>query len=73
MAKVDRTVIIVAHRLSTLRQTARILVLSEGQIVEAGTYDELLGQGGVFTQLVLHAEDAIAANLSGAIPRDASP
>lgn len=52
----DRTVIMVAHRLSTLREADRILVFDQGRIVETGNYDELLARGGVFTQLVRSAE-----------------
>ena len=43
-----RTVISVAHRLSTLAAMDRIIVLKEGRIVESGGFDELLRQGGVF-------------------------
>jgi ATP-binding cassette subfamily B protein len=55
-ARADRTVIIVAHRLSTLRDANRIFVFADGRIVETGSYEELLEQGGVFTQLVRSAE-----------------
>jgi len=55
-AKVNRTVIIVAHRLSTLRDTDRILVFAKGRIVETGTYDELIKHDGVFAQLACHVE-----------------
>ena len=48
----NRTVILVAHRLSTLLHTDRILVFDEGRIVETGKYDELVEQGGVFAELV---------------------
>ena len=41
-ARADRTVILVAHRLTTLLDTDRILVFDEGQVVETGTYDELV-------------------------------
>jgi len=47
----DRTVICVAHRLSTLAGTDGIVVLSEGKIVEQGHFKELLRQGGVFAGL----------------------
>jgi ABC-type multidrug transport system fused ATPase/permease subunit len=47
----NRTVICVAHRLSTLRATDEILVLSHGRIVERGGFDELLDQGGRFTEM----------------------
>ncbi len=46
-----RTVICVAHRLSTLRSMDRILVLSQGRIVEQGTFDQLLALQGVFTTM----------------------
>lgn len=50
-AREDRTVILVAHRLSTLRDADRIFVFDAGRIVETGTYTELLHRGGVFTEL----------------------
>ncbi len=51
-ARVDRTVILVAHRLSTLLDTDRIFVFDEGRVVESGDYDDLVARGGVFTELV---------------------
>jgi len=47
----DRTVICVAHRLSTLANTDGIIVLSEGRIVEQGHYKELLRSNGIFAGL----------------------
>ena len=46
-----RTVVCVAHRLATLRAMDRIIVLERGRIVEDGTFDELLEQGGVFARM----------------------
>ncbi len=46
------TRIVVAHRLSTIRQCDRIIVLSGGKIAEDGTYDELIARDGLFTELV---------------------
>jgi ATP-binding cassette subfamily B protein len=57
----DRTTILVAHRLSTLRDANRIFVFDDGRIVEVGSYDELLQQGGVFAELVMSAENGVAA------------
>jgi ATP-binding cassette subfamily B protein len=51
-ARADRTVILVAHRLSTLRDAGRIFVFDEGQVVESGTYDDLVHRGGAFAELV---------------------
>jgi subfamily B ATP-binding cassette protein MsbA len=46
-----RTTICIAHRLSTVQKADRIVVLSEGQIVESGTHTELLQRGGVYQRL----------------------
>ncbi len=46
------TRIVIAHRLSTIRQCDRIIVLDKGKIIEDGTYDELIAQGGFFAELV---------------------
>ena len=46
------TRIVIAHRLSTIRHCDRILVLDGGQIVEDGTYDELIDKDGFFAELV---------------------
>ncbi|MDM0022343.1 ABC transporter ATP-binding protein [Variovorax saccharolyticus] len=46
-----RTVIMIAHRLSTLRNADKIIVLKDGIVVEEGTNDELVAQGGVYAEL----------------------
>ncbi len=48
----DRTTLIIAHRLATIRKADRILVFEQGHIVESGTYESLLQQGGRFASLV---------------------
>ena len=47
----DRTVLVIAHRLSTIREVDRILVLHRGRLVEAGTHEQLLGAGGLYSKL----------------------
>ena len=51
-ARLQVTRIVVAHRLSTIRGADRIVVLEHGRIVQTGTYEELVGQPGVFAQMV---------------------
>jgi ABC-type multidrug transport system fused ATPase/permease subunit len=46
-----RTSIVIAHRLSTVRNADRIIVLRDGQIIEAGNHDDLLARGGHYAEL----------------------
>jgi subfamily B ATP-binding cassette protein MsbA len=58
----NRTTLVIAHRLSTVRRADRIVVLVAGQIVEQGTHDELLALNAEYRKLYdLQFQDAGAA------------
>ncbi|MCZ6843448.1 MAG: ATP-binding cassette domain-containing protein, partial [SAR324 cluster bacterium] len=50
----DRTTVVIAHRLSTVRTADKIVVLNEGRVAEQGSHQELLARGGLYAQLVSH-------------------
>ncbi len=47
----NRTTLVIAHRLSTVRQADRIVVLDQGRVVAAGRHDKLIGEGGLYAKL----------------------
>jgi ATP-binding cassette subfamily C protein CydCD len=57
---VNRTTIVVAHRLSTIQAADIILVLNAGRVVEAGTHQQLLARRGFYAQLVEHQMAGVA-------------
>jgi len=58
-ATAGRTVLVVAHRLSTIISADRIVVLEDGRVVESGTYEELSAVDGPFTMLCRVREDVV--------------
>jgi subfamily B ATP-binding cassette protein MsbA len=47
----NRSTLIIAHRLSTVRRADRVVVLDRGRVVEQGTHGELLGREGIYAKL----------------------
>ncbi|MEP9350224.1 glucan ABC transporter ATP-binding protein/ permease [Xanthobacter sp. KR7-225] len=72
----DRTTFVIAHRLATVRDADRILVFERGRVVEAGTFEELVAQGGRFAalaraQFMAEAEGGAPGGGARAAQRDA--
>ena len=57
----QRTTIVIAHRLATVRAADRIIVLSDGQIVEQGNHTSLTQSGGLYARLARMQFDGLAA------------
>ena len=60
---VDRTSLVIAHRLSTVRNSDWIYVMGKGGIIEQGTHESLMGLKGKYTEMIAYSE----RNSSGAI------
>ena len=58
----DRTAIVIAHRLSTVRRMDQLIVLDRGRIGEAGSHDELLARGGIYASLWAHQSGGFLAS-----------
>ena len=52
LARMKCTRITIAHRMSTIRECKRIIVLSGGRVAEDGSYDELMARGGLFSEII---------------------
>ena len=55
----EKTVIMIAHRLKTVRHADQILVVDKGQIVQRGTHDELMEQDGIYRRFISGREQAV--------------
>lgn len=56
----NRTVLVIAHRLTTIRDAHRIVVMERGRIVEMGSHDELLERNGAYARLLASGEEIVA-------------
>lgn len=65
----DKTVIIIAHRLKTVRNAQQIVVIVNGEIAQRGTHQELMEQPGIYADFVNVREKAINWKLSGDKPQ----
>ena len=59
----DKTVIMIAHRLSTVRKADQILVLDKGWIIQRGRHEELMEQGGLYADFIRIREQAVGWSL----------
>ena len=58
----DRTTLIVAHRLATVKKADRIIVMDQGRVVAQGAHDDLVSEDGLYARLArLQFTDGIAA------------
>ncbi|KAG2437746.1 hypothetical protein HYH02_011122 [Chlamydomonas schloesseri] len=70
MSARDRTVVVIAHRLSTVRHADCIVVMDKGKIHEMGSHHELLSRRGIYWQLVCRQQYGIDPNAAGATDTD---
>ena len=59
----EKTVIMIAHRLKTVRHADQILVVDKGQIVQHGTHEELMAQDGIYRRFISGRERAVGWKL----------
>ena len=54
----EKTVIMIAHRLKTVRHADKIIVVDKGQVIQRGTHEELLRQDGIYRRFITCREQA---------------
>lgn len=59
----EKTVIMIAHRLKTVRHADQILVVDKGQIVQRGAHEELMAQDGIYRRFISGREQAVGWKL----------
>ena len=59
----EKTVVMIAHRLKTVRHADQIIVLDQGRIAQRGTHEELMQQDGIYRRFVLGREKAVSWRL----------
>ena len=61
----EKTVIMIAHRLKTVRRAHQILVVDKGQIVQRGTHEALMAQDGIYRRFITGRQQAVSWKLNG--------
>jgi ATP-binding cassette subfamily B protein len=56
----DKTVVMIAHRLKTVRNCDNIFVIDEGKIVQSGKHEELMQEDGIYRKFVLDRKEAVS-------------
>ena len=69
----DKTIILIAHRLKTIRNADLILVVDKGQIVQRGTHEELAAQNGIYRRFIAGREEAADWKLRYPLQKRFSP
>jgi len=64
----NKTIIMIAHRLKTIRNADRILVLNDGTIEQSGAHEELMAQGGLYKKLITAKNESAGWKLSKNVP-----
>ena len=60
----DKTIIMIAHRLKTVRNADQIIVMNQGRIAQRGTHEQLMKQGGIYASLINVRTEALGWKLS---------